>query len=85
MYPGKLMKIKFKFWGDSIEAVLDRLSTAKILDEKDRKYIIEAEVFGKGIKMWLLSQGDNLEVLEPEKVREEMNQTIKNMIGHYKN
>jgi predicted DNA-binding transcriptional regulator YafY len=33
----------------------------------------------------LLSQGDNLEVLEPEKVREEMNQTIKNMIGHYKN
>lgn len=85
MYPGKLMKIKFKFWGDSIEAVLDRLPTAKIVDEKDGKYIIEAEVFGKGIKMWLLSQGDNLEVLEPEEFREEMTQTIKNMISHYKN
>lgn len=85
MYPGKLMKIKFKFWGDSIKAVLDRLPTAKIINKKDGKYIIEAEVFGKGIKMWLLSQGDNLEVLEPEEFREEMNQTIKNMIGHYKN
>jgi len=84
MYPGKLIKIKFKFWGDSIEAVLDRFPTAKIVGKEDEKYIIKAEVFGKGIKMWLLSQGDKLEVLEPEELREEMTQTIKSMIGHYK-
>ncbi|GIW48833.1 MAG: WYL domain-containing protein [Caloramator sp.] len=29
MYAGKLMKIKFEFWGPSIESVLDRLPTAK--------------------------------------------------------
>lgn len=84
MYPGKLLKIKFKFWGDSIEAVLDRLPTSQIVDKDEDKYIVEAEVFGKGIKMWLLSQGDKLEVLEPTEFREEINQTIKKMINNYK-
>ena len=36
-----------------IDAILDRLPTAKILSEEDRKYVVEAEVFGKGIEMWL--------------------------------
>lgn len=83
MYPGKLIKIKFKFWGDSIEAVLDRLPTAQIVDKDEDKYTIEAEVFGKGIKMWLLSQGDKLEVLEPQNFREEIKEIIENMFGNY--
>jgi len=64
MYPGKLEKIKFEYSGDSVEAVLDRLPTANILKEKENKYVIEAEVYGKGIDMWLRSQGDMIEVLE---------------------
>ena len=84
MYPGKLIKIKFKFWGDSIEAVLDRLPTAEIINEKAEEYIVEAEVFGKGIKMWLLSQGDKLEVLEPKSFRKEIKKTIENMTSCYK-
>jgi len=83
MYPGKLIKIKFKFWGDSIEAVLDRLPTAKIVDKENEKYIIEAEVFGKGIKMWLLSQGDKLEVLKPERLRQEILKSLKKLINLY--
>jgi predicted DNA-binding transcriptional regulator YafY len=83
MYPGKLMKLKFKFWGDSIEAVLDRLPTAEIIDEEDGKYIVEAEVFGKGIKMWLLSQGDKLEVLEPKGFRKELINVILKMKNIY--
>ena len=46
-----------------MEAVLDRLPTAKILEEKDGIYTISAEVFGKGIDMWLRSQGDMVEVI----------------------
>jgi predicted DNA-binding transcriptional regulator YafY len=83
MYPGKLMKLKLKFWGKSIEAVLDRLPTAEIIDIKDGKYIIETEVFGKGIKMWLLSQGDKLEVLEPKEFREEFRNLILKMKNIY--
>lgn len=63
MYGGKLQKVKFRYKGSSVEAVLDRLPTAKILKEKDGVYTISAEVFGKGIDMWLRSQGDMVEVI----------------------
>lgn len=64
MFGGKLQKVKFKYSGMSVEAVLDRLPTAKIVHEKDGVYTITAEVFGKGIEMWLRSQGDSIEILE---------------------
>ncbi len=64
MFGGKLQKVKFKYRGSSIEAVLDRLPTAKILEETDGVYTISAEVFGKGIDMWIRSQGDVVEVIE---------------------
>ena len=63
MYGGKLQKVKFKYRGQSVEAVLDRLPTAKILSEEDGVYTISAEVFGKGIDMWLRSQGENVKLL----------------------
>ena len=60
MYGGKLQKVKFQYKGESIEAVLDRLPTAKILDETEGVYTVSAEVFGKGIEMWLRSQGEKV-------------------------
>lgn len=64
MYGGKLQKIKFWYKGPSVEAVLDRLPTAKILQYNGNGYLISAEVFGKGINMWLRSQGDMVEMVE---------------------
>ena len=61
MYGGKLQKIKFWFHGDSVEAVLDRLPTAQIIEQGEKGYLISAEVFGKGVDMWLRSQGDWVE------------------------
>lgn len=63
MYGGKLQKVKFRYSGENIEAVLDRLPTAEILEEKDGVYTVSAEVFGKGIDMWLRSQGERVEVI----------------------
>lgn len=63
MYGGKLCKIKFEYSGYSVESVLDRLPTAKIVDEDDGKFIIQAEVFGDGIDMWLRSQGDKVKII----------------------
>lgn len=71
MYTGELINVKFKFTGPSPQAVLDRLPTAKVVEKLDDGLIFEAEVFGKGIKMWLLSQGEFVEVLEPESFRNE--------------
>lgn len=70
MYGGKLRRVKFKYSGYSVEAVLDKLPTAKIIDEElhnDGKrtiYTISAEVFGDGIDMWLRSQGSNIQLLK---------------------
>lgn len=69
MYGGKLRRVKFKYSGYSVEAILDRLPTAKILAEEPHEdgkrtvYTISAEVFGDGIDMWLRSQGNNIERL----------------------
>ena len=62
MYGGKLERIKFKYTGASIEAVLDRLPTAKIIQEDDEGWLVEAEVFGKGIEMWMRSQKDLIDL-----------------------
>lgn len=71
MFPGKLRKVKFKYKGYSIEAVEDRLPTARVVglekemvrDKEQDVYIIEAEVYGDGIDMWLRQQGEMVEVL----------------------
>jgi predicted DNA-binding transcriptional regulator YafY len=63
MYGGKLERIKFRYTGLSIETVLDRLPTAKITAQDDEGWTVEAEVFGKGIEMWLRSQGTFITLL----------------------
>ena len=63
MYGGRLQRIRFKYSGLDVDAVLDRLPTAKVLSEEDGVYTVSAEVFGKGIDMWLRSQGDLIEIL----------------------
>ena len=64
MYGGKLQKVKFEYSGTDVDAVLDRLPTARIIKEDDGRYVIEAEVFGKGIEMWLRSQGENIQIIK---------------------
>lgn len=83
MYQGELIHIQFKFWGDSLEAVLDRIPTAKVIGYDGEKAILEAEVYNKGIEMWLLSQREYLEVIKPESLRESMRETIINMLENY--
>ena len=55
--------IKFKYTGNSLEAVLDKVPTAQVIEEIESGYLISAEVFGKGIDKWILSQGKDIEVL----------------------
>lgn len=83
MYAGKLVRLQFRYTGENVEAILDRLPTAKIVSEKEEGSIIEAEVYGKGILMWLLSQGKMVEVLKPGSFREEMKETLLEMLKKY--
>ena len=63
MYSGKLKKFTFEFSGPSLEAVLDRLPTAKVIKTQGKVHTITAECYGDGIKMWLNSQGKNVKII----------------------
>lgn len=83
MYSGHLMKIQLKFYGENPEPVLDRLPTARIVEEKEHQFTISAEVYGKGILMWLLSQGSRIEVIRPESLRQEMKKKVEEILKLY--
>ena len=83
MYTGKLTTIRFRFSGPSLEAVQDRLPTAKVEKTEDGVTTVSALVYGEGVKKWLLSQGDWVEVLSPSSYRKEMVEMIERMRGKY--
>ena len=83
MWPGPLRIIRFEFNGPSIQAVLDKLPTARVLDRNEGTYLVEAEVYGDGIKMWLLSQGTWVRVVSPDGFVEDMRQTVVKMAQRY--
>lgn len=83
MWPGKLRTIKFEFSGPSVQAVLDKLPTAKIIEWNGKTHVIEAEVYGDGIKMWLLSQGKWIKVLAPSEFANEIKEELALMMENY--
>ena len=83
MNTGKLIEVKFRFWGKSLEAVLDRLSNAEVIMQDELGAVIKAKVYDKGTKMWFLSQAEFLEVLEPASFRAEMKESIRKMLDNY--
>lgn len=62
MYGGRLRKVRLKCKENVVEAILDRLPTAEILRKDGEMYVIQAEVFGDGIDMWIRGQGSNIEL-----------------------
>lgn len=84
MWPGELRTIRFEFSGPSVQAALDKLPTAKIIERlSENKYLIEAEVYGDGIKMWLLSQGTWVKVIAPIELVENIKNELSMMSSNY--
>lgn len=83
MYMGRLVRLQFKYTGRSLASVLERLPTAKVVSEDKEGWTIEAEVYGRGVLMWLLTQGSMVEVLRPEKMRAEMKRMLVEMLAKY--
>ena len=85
MWPGPLRTIRFEFSGPSVQAVLDKLPTAKIIERLGgNKYLIEAETYGDGIKMWLLSQGAWVKVLAPEELVDIIKSELQELLKNYR-
>lgn len=64
MFGGDTYRIKFWYSGPSLEAVLDRIPTAKVVKEETGRWLLSAEVIGKGAEMWLNSQGEKINIID---------------------
>lgn len=64
MFGGDTHRIKFWYSGPSLEAVLDRIPTAKVVKEEMGRWLLSAEVIGKGAEMWLNSQGEMITIID---------------------
>lgn len=67
MYSGPLKTILFEFTGPSVEAILDRIPGAEIIEQDGNKYVLKAECYGDGILMWLRTQGDYVKIITGER------------------
>lgn len=85
MFPGETVKIRFEFSGLSLQAILDRLPTAKVVEKKGNTSIVEAVVnHGRGLVMYLLSQGAWVKVLSPQSLVDEIQEELNKMQSLYK-
>ena len=83
MFPGDLVQITFEFSGLSLQSVLDRLPTARVIEKNGSKSIVTAEVnYGRGLIMYLLSQGSWIKVLSPQPLIDDMKGEIQKMAQH---
>lgn len=53
---GKLRKVEFRYVGQSLETVMDRLPGAAVKQKDMEGYVIEVETFGPGLEEWLKRQ-----------------------------
>ena len=84
MFPGNTVKIRFEFSGLSLQAILDRLPTAKVIEKNGNISTIEAVVNnGRGIIMYLLSQGAWVKVLSPESLVNDIKEELEKMQFYY--
>lgn len=84
MFPGEYRKIGFEYTGMSVQAILDKIPTAKVINKTGNAAIIEAETYGTGVNMFLLSQGSKVKALYPQAFVDEMKKEIEKMCNMYK-
>ncbi|WP_125767208.1 helix-turn-helix transcriptional regulator [Lapidilactobacillus wuchangensis] len=84
MYNGAVEKVTFEYWGIE-EAALDRLPTAKVIARhpQQKSITIEVNAADTGLRFWLLSQGNMVHVLSPEKMVTDLKNIVAQMSQLY--
>lgn len=84
MFMGERTKIRFLYTGPSVQAVLDRFPTAKIVKQNENGVEISAMVeYSRGTIMELLSQGSWIKVLAPERLIRDLEKELETMAEIY--
>lgn len=85
MSAGQLIRVKLKIKPSVFEIVLDQLPNATIIDKNDNYIYIRAAIFKDGFIKWVLNQRNNVEVLEPLELREEIRKEVIEVLNIYSN
>lgn len=80
---GKEKTFQFKYWGNE-EAALNRLPGSKTLEKHPDYVVIQSEAIDNGVMIWLLSQGDKVQVTGPPSMVNEIKDNIQRMLENYK-
>ncbi len=85
MYGGELHHLKLLVRAFALEPVCDKLATAKVTpwDKDGFEFLVEAELFGDGILMWLMGQGGGVKLIAPDRLVEKMKDRIAKISGSY--
>lgn len=76
--------LKFRVNSNMFYRIIEYYNEDQIVKESEATYLITAEYpYDEWIYSYILSYGDNIEIIEPEFVREEVKKRIKNMFGKY--
>lgn len=85
MFNGERIKIRFRYTGPSLPAILDRFPTAEILHQNEKGAELSAMVeYSRGTVMELLSQGSWVKVLSPERLVEDVKKELERMLKEYR-
>ncbi|SHK58877.1 Predicted DNA-binding transcriptional regulator YafY, contains an HTH and WYL domains [Selenomonas ruminantium] len=74
MYAGELLEIKLRCKKSALEAVVDRVPKYEIIQEKDESVLLKVTAFGEGFIRWAAMQGESVEILAPQELRQRMGQ-----------
>ncbi|MFU0801350.1 MAG: WYL domain-containing protein [Xylanivirga thermophila] len=85
MYSGPMTKVRVRFNNSVFKAVTERnMSEGKLVEKNDKYFEYEFLSNGtEGILIWLLGFGDNMEVLGPLELREQIREISQNMVKIY--
>lgn len=85
MYGGELHHLKLLVRSFALEAIQDKLATARVTpwNKEGFDYLVEAELFGDGILMWLMGQGRGVRLIGPDRLVEKMKERIAEIRDSY--
>lgn len=85
MYGGRLHHVKLLVKDFALEAVIDKLAGARVLpwDGEGYDHLVEADLFGDGVLMWLMGQGDGVKLTAPQDLIDKMQEKVRKLTELY--
>lgn len=85
MMHGDTVNVKFRAPKSISDQIVDWFGfDFTVLEEKGDDIIVSVKVNKRAMRFWALQYGNFVEVLEPKELRENIKDSIRNMIGNYK-